>query len=51
MSECPVLSASKHIFRGKWYFGKSVWYSYKAIKRTNAAGKTKKIYILESTEN
>lgn len=51
MSECPVLSVSKHIFHGKWYFGRTMWYSYKPIKRTNAAGKTKSIYILESTGN
>lgn len=51
MSECPVLSASKHIFHGKWHFGRSMWFSYKPIKRTNATGKTKSIYILESAGN
>lgn len=51
MSECPVPSVSKHIFHGKWYFGRSMWFSYKPIKRTNAIGETKSIYILESAGN
>lgn len=47
MSQCSVLSVSKHAFHRK-YFSKNVWYCYKAIKKTNAAGKK---YILESPGN